>query len=75
MGARQRQFEAHLALAWRCVLLAAERGVRGAALAAASAYGSGSGVFGAEVLGGEVDFAQVGVGSGWSVCGGRVGGF
>ncbi|GFR42631.1 hypothetical protein Agub_g3567 [Astrephomene gubernaculifera] len=58
VGSRQRQFRAHTSVAWRCVLLAAERGVRGAALAAAAAYGSGGGLFGEEVLGGLADPAQ-----------------
>ncbi|GLI63916.1 hypothetical protein VaNZ11_007055 [Volvox africanus] len=58
VGTRQRQFRAFLSVSWRCVMLAAERGVRGAALAAAAAYGGGGGLFADEVLQGQADPVQ-----------------
>ncbi|KAG2449797.1 hypothetical protein HYH02_005320 [Chlamydomonas schloesseri] len=58
VGSKQRLFQAHVRVAWRCTLLAAERGVRGAALAAASAYATGAGLFGEEVLDGQGEPAQ-----------------
>ncbi|GIL71722.1 hypothetical protein Vretifemale_2235 [Volvox reticuliferus] len=58
VGTRQRQFRPHVSVAWRCVVLAAERGVRGAALAAAAAYGGTGGLFTDEVLQGQADPVQ-----------------
>ncbi|KAG2490554.1 hypothetical protein HYH03_010948 [Edaphochlamys debaryana] len=58
VGAKQKEFRPHVAVAWRCVGLMAERGVRGAALAAAAAHGSGGGLFGEEVLDGRTDPAK-----------------
>jgi hypothetical protein len=54
-------------VAWRATLLAAERGVRGAALAAAAAYGTGAGVLGEAALKGVPEPAQVRHGR-WCLC-------
>ncbi|KXZ51661.1 hypothetical protein GPECTOR_11g114 [Gonium pectorale] len=62
VATKQRCFSASAAVGWRCTLLAAERGVRGAALAAAAAYGGGGAgggnAFFEGPLGGKPDPAQ-----------------
>ncbi len=60
MASKQRDFRPFTSVAWRCVAAAAEAGVRGAALCLAYAYGTGQGLLGEEVLGGNKDPAQVG---------------
>lgn len=59
VASKQRDFRPFPSVAWRCVRAAAEAGVRGAALCLAYAYGTGQGLLGQEVLGGDKDPAQV----------------